>query len=113
MSAVYLYPPGLLKRQTFILEKLPAIDPRLHDWYLGALLTLRDESNPDRVSLAGHGLREVSNELMKLSGVQESKFSLGREITELLNPWEKVQEDAKALHGPVRETCLWAISAVS
>lgn len=99
MSAAYSYPPWLLKRQSFILEKLLATDPRLHDWYLGALLALNDEANPDRVSLAGHGLREVSGELMKLSGVQESKFNLGNEITDLLDPWAKVQEDAAACTG--------------
>jgi hypothetical protein len=92
-------PPWLHERQRFVLGKLQTTDPRLHDWYLGALLALNDEANPDRVSLAGHGLREVSAELMKLGGVQESKFNLGNEITELLDPWAKVQEDAAACPG--------------
>lgn len=35
----------------------------LHDWYAGALATLRDESNPDRVAQASHSLRELLEKL--------------------------------------------------
>lgn len=99
MKAPYTYPPWLLKRQSFLLESLLAMDRRLHDWYLGALMALRDELNPDRVALAGHGLREVSDELMKRSGVQATKFNLGSEVSGLLDRWKKVQKDAEACTG--------------
>jgi len=98
MSAEYSY-PWLLNRRRFVIDQLEKIEPQLRDRYLGALLVLRDEANPDRIALAAHGLREVSGELMKVQGVQRSNFNLGKEITDLLNPWEEVQKDAATCTG--------------
>lgn len=92
------YPAWLLRRQRFLLEQLLAVDPCLHDWYLGALFVLNDESNPDRIALAAHGLREVSDRLMRLAGV-EKQNSLGNEVTGLHGKWVKVKSDAASCAG--------------
>src|SRR5437899_874583 len=99
MTAPNTLPPWVSDRQRFLLEKLNAKNARLYVQYLGALTVLRDETNPDRVALAGHGLRELSEQLMRDAGVVTTKYNLGNEVQNLKQPWEKVQEEAKACSG--------------
>lgn len=92
-------PPWVSDRQRFLLDKLNEKNAYLQVQYHGALAVLRDESNPDRIALAGHGLRELSEQLMRDAGVEKTKYNLGSEIHNLRGPWEKVQEEAKACSG--------------
>jgi hypothetical protein len=42
----------------------------LSNWYLGALSTLRDKENPDRLAQAGNSLREILEHLPRTTGVE-------------------------------------------
>ena len=75
------------------------MDKRVHDMYLGALIVMRDGTNPDRIAMAGHALRELCVELMRGAGIEKTKYNLGSEVNNLKQPWDKVQNEAKACSG--------------
>jgi hypothetical protein len=99
MTPSNILPLWVSGRQRFLLDSFNGKDTRLHTQYLGALTVLRDSTNPDRIALAGHGLRELSEHLMRDAGFEKQKFNLGNEVHNLRPPWEKVQEEAKACSG--------------
>ena len=99
MTPVHKAPPWVFERQRFLLETLQVKYPRLQPIYKGVLIVVHDEMNPDRIALASHGLRELSEHLMREVGVARSNYNLGSEVHNLRPHWEKVAEDAKVCSG--------------
>lgn len=63
---------------------------RLADIYLGALTVLRQTTNPDRIALAGHGLRELIEKIPAFVDItiKAQKENLGAKVRELEGRWE-------------------------
>jgi hypothetical protein len=76
--------------QRSLYESLKDIDARLGGMYLGAIAVLDDESNPDSLALAAHGLRELMEKIpryrdLPLKAHSENLGSKVREIEEVWN----------------------------
>lgn len=68
-------------------------DGRLADWYLSAIMVLRQDSNPDRLALAAHSMREVIEKLpdeMELPVSKNSSLSSQR-VKSLHEKWQRVK----------------------
>jgi hypothetical protein len=66
--------------------------------YLGACRVLRDESNPDAVALAAHGLREVIEKLPRSFDVPvEAKgYDLNGQVQTLREQWTPMEDDIRS-----------------
>src|SRR4029077_10346861 len=62
---------------------------------------LADTSNPDRLALAAHSIRELCDGLTKYINVPLLKKGAGlvEQVRQLLPPWEKVRDEAAACKG--------------
>lgn len=64
-------------------------DTELSKMYLGALYVLNQKQNPDRLSLAAHGIRELLEKLPKIVGITPQKPDLVDRCKKLANKWER------------------------
>lgn len=70
-------PVALTGRQLALFNALSAKNARLGSMYLGALRVFADESNPDRLALAAHGLRELMEKMGPALGVSGAMRGVG------------------------------------
>lgn len=68
-------------------------DPRIGKMYLGSLMALADESNPDRLPLAAHDLRELMEKMPEYMDVKISKPSLRGDLQPLSDEWKKIKAE--------------------
>jgi len=66
----------------------------LEKMYIGALVVLRDEANPDRFALAAHSLRELLEKLPDHFNVpqQAIKETLKAKVNELHDHWQRARK---------------------
>ena len=97
--------PELQPRQRLLFRELQKLDGkhRFSDMYLGALRVFRDRSNPDRLVLAAHGLRELMRKLaLQLaahslpSGSIHRTDGLPSHLPRLQKAWLKLGWDGKS-----------------
>jgi hypothetical protein len=103
------YPSGLAPtpagqplsgKQRALLEALTAMDQRLGEMYLGALLALQQPSNGERFSQAGHTLRELINRLPVALGLSTDallKDRLGDRLQQPENAWDNAVRKSTCL----------------
>jgi hypothetical protein len=86
-------------RQMALYQALGKKDKQLASMYLGALAVLKHASNPDRLSLAAHGLRELLEKLPRFLDIPlESKpLSMKEKIRPLQQTWVQAQKHSDCL----------------
>lgn len=78
----------LTDQQSKLLRLLESLSPEIAQMYYGALRVLSDESNPDRLALAAHGIREIIEKMPKHFDVPiGSQLNWGR-VDDLKRNWE-------------------------
>lgn len=89
-------------RQIALCQALGKKDKQLASMYLGALAVLSQSSNPDRLSLAAHGLRELLEKLPRFLDMPlESKPPSTKEkIRPLQQSWVQAQQSSDCLKNP-------------
>lgn len=79
--------------QTAFLEALSQKDGRLAEMYLGALIVLEDQNNPDKLAQACHSLRELMEKIPRwyeAVPAAEQLPTLGVKVRELATAWERM-----------------------
>mgnify|MGYP001558515587 CR=1 FL=1 len=74
-------------RQLALYTELAREDKRLADIYRGSIVVLGDETNPDRLALSAHGLRELMEKIARYRDV-EVKSREGGSLTDQANRLE-------------------------
>jgi hypothetical protein len=84
-------------QQRAVLAVLTARSERLGAMYLGAQFVLRQHDNPDRISLAAHGMREVMEKLYVYIDVPvpAKPPSMKSKVQALRREWVRVAGEAK------------------
>src|SRR2546430_12741083 len=74
----------------------PRIGKQLSACYLGALATLAEPRNPDRLAQAAHSIREMMDLLPEAVDVRTEALreKLGNEAAKLENAWREAQKSA-------------------
>jgi Schlafen, AlbA_2 len=87
----------LSAQQRAVLAVLTAKNERLGAMYLGAQSVLRQRDNPDRISLAAHGMREVMEELYVYIDVPvpAKPPSMKAKVQALRQEWVRVAGEAE------------------
>jgi hypothetical protein len=87
----------LSAQQRAVLEVLTAKNERLGAMYLGAQFVLRQHDNPDRISLAAHGMREVMEKLYVYIDVPVPARppSMKSKVQALRQEWVRVAGEAE------------------
>jgi len=95
----------LSSRQRTLFESIAKRSQPLSQIYLGTLHVLADESNPDRLALAAHGLRELMDNLPRYLDleIKVSNTRLGDKVSSLISAW-----DNTASKSTRRSTAGWA-----
>lgn len=95
-------PFQLSGKQRALHQALGEQDERLANFYLGALTVLADSSNPDRLPLAAHGLRELLEKIpiyLELP-VKVKSESLKAKVQEFSLEWGKVSKKSQCRGNP-------------
>jgi len=93
-------PPSLgqvfTTRQRQFYDVLKVRDYRLADMYLGSLVVLDQDGNPDRIPQAAHSMRELIEKLPRYLGfvIQNNPISLGQLTGDLAEAWDHTQISA-------------------
>lgn len=87
----------LNSQQQTLFNALLEKDDSLARIYLGAIRVLGDDSNPDRVALASHNIRELINLLPRYLGVdiKDRQARLGDKVANLRDQWQKAGTRSK------------------
>ena len=87
----------LSAQQRAVLAVLTAKNERLGTMYLGAQFVLRQRDNPDRISLAAHGMREVMEKLSAYIDVPvpAQPASMKPKVQALRQEWGRVAGEAE------------------
>ena len=90
----------LTAMQQALFGALGNMDPRLSDFYLGAILVLRDASNPVRMPQAAHVLREILDAVLEAQSVEGGVPSgdMGTRLGPAEAAWNRVR-DSRANEG--------------
>ena len=82
----------LTRLQRSLYEKIADKNQEIADMFLGGILILSDETNPDRIALSAHGFREMMEKIPKLVDVpiKSSDNPIGNKVRTLEAEWDKV-----------------------
>lgn len=82
------------RQQQTLVEVLTARNPEATTIYLGALRVLADRSNPDRLALGAHGIRELINLIPAFFElpIEQKDDSLGNKVQVLHDAWRREQK---------------------
>ena len=86
-------------RQLALHRALGEIHQSLATYYEGALSVLAHTINPDRLSLAAHGIREIMDKLARFIDlpVEASHTTLGTKANNLRHNWERLRKRTHCL----------------
>lgn len=88
LPAQYPQESYLTDQQSKLLRIFESLSPEIAQMYYGALRVLSDESNPDRLALAAHGIREIIEKMPKHFDVPiGSQIDWGR-VDDLKRLWK-------------------------
>jgi hypothetical protein len=92
-------PPNVGGRQLALHRALGELDQSLATYYEGALAVLAHTINPDRLSLAAHGIREIMDKLPRFIDlpVEASHTTLGTKANNLREEWERLRKRTRCL----------------
>jgi hypothetical protein len=78
--------------QQELLRRVPAErDVQAETIYVGALMILSDEANPDRLAMAAHGIRELIEKLPKYFNLpMAEREKMGDKIAPVRAAWSKL-----------------------
>jgi hypothetical protein len=93
--------PELSSQQLALYQALGKKEPALGDMYLGALLVLREVSNPERLAQAAHSLRELMDKIPKYVDVEMKahRETLGNKVDALDEGWRKLTQNTACHQG--------------
>ena len=74
----------------------------LAQMYIGAVIALNDDNNPDRFSLAAHGLRELMEKIPEYLNLKIAESNLKSKVIELGDEWLKFKNHGKAKNGATK-----------
>jgi len=87
----------LADHQRALLAVLRERDPAPASRYLGALQVLDDSTNPDRLALAAHGIRELMQELPRYFNLPiPIRDRMGDKVRDLRQAWAAAQDNVSA-----------------
>lgn len=96
--------PPTVPRDTHssVIAAIERYDIEVATWYRGAILVAGNSGHPDRLALAGHGLREVMNSVSRLAGLPQAEQGQGR-LRDRFDPaakrWRRAQEESDCFDG--------------
>jgi len=93
---------ALSGRQSDLFDALSERDKQAANMYLGALVVLSHDDNPDRYALAAHDIRELIDKLPRLVDVPiaAQKETLKQKVIELEDVWQSTCSNTRCFHNP-------------
>lgn len=87
----------LVRRQQTLVSVLDDRNPDATAIYVGALRVLADSSNPDRLALGAHAIRELMNLIPRYFElpIEEKDDSLGNKVHALSDAWRQEQSRSR------------------
>lgn len=94
---------ALSGRQLALYRALGKKDIQLASMYLGALSVLKQTSNPDRLALSAHGLRELLEKLPRILDMplEAKPPNMKEKIRPLQKSWSQAKKDLECLKNPM------------
>jgi hypothetical protein len=87
-------------QQRALFEALMERNEQLGNMYIGAVTVLADGSNPERLVLAAHGLRELMEKIPKYLHIKKTQDTLKSRTRNLEIAWEKACKNSQCLKNP-------------
>jgi hypothetical protein len=95
-----IFPTGNTHQEQCLLDELQRLAPYSAKIYVGAITCLKAEGNPDRLSLAAHGFRELMRKFPNEISVPmlEHRQRLGDHVSSLRAKWSSTRQKTTSLN---------------